>query len=84
MKDKEYGALFGWLAIVSFVAAYDYVAINSGKETLSRSCWRAAESKLGRFPVALALGFTYKHLAFPNLLPKVDPFYWIAERWHKE
>ena len=72
-----------WLAIAGFVAAYDYYAIKRGHETLSRAYWRSLRNPATRWPSIVLVTGLYKHLVFPNFLPKADPLYYIAERWHR-
>ena len=76
---KATGAVIG---IAGFVALYDYWAIKYGHETISRAVWRTAAHPKGRIPTAIVLTTLYKHLMFPKFLPKTDPLYYVAERWH--
>ena len=72
-----------WATIAAFVVGYDYWAIKYSNETLSRGFWRALSNPKTRWPAILICTGLYKHLVFPNFLPKVDPLYFVAERWHK-
>lgn len=72
-----------WFGLAAYVAAYDYHAIKTGRETLSRGYWRALSNPRTRWPAILVCTGLYKHLVFPKVLPKADPLYWVAERWHK-
>jgi hypothetical protein len=72
-----------WIGIAAFVGAYDYWAIRNGHETLSRAYWRALKNPRTRWPAILVVTGLYKHLVFPEFLPKLDPLYYVAERWHK-
>lgn len=72
-----------WLMLASYVAAYDYYAIKTGRETLSRGYWRAMRNPATRWPAVLVCTGLFKHLMFPNFMPKLDPLYYVAERWHK-
>ena len=65
-------------------ALYDYYAIKSGRETLSRAYWRALRHPATRWPAVLVTTGLYKHLMFPNLLPQIDPLNRLAEGWHKK
>lgn len=76
-------AIVAWMALVTYVAAYDYYAIRTGKMTMSGAYWRAAKSPRMRWPAVLIATSVYKHLVVPNLLPKADPLMFLAERWHK-
>lgn len=72
-----------WLTVALFIAGYDYYAIKSKRETLSSGFWRAAKNPKTRWPAILICTGLYKHLMFPNVLPKTDPLWWIAESWHR-
>jgi hypothetical protein len=72
-----------WILLAAYVAAYDYYAIKTGRETLSRAYWRALEHPTTRWPAVLVCTGLFKHLLFPNTLPKLDPLNYVAERWHK-
>jgi len=74
----------GWAAIAAFVAAYDYWAIKNRHETLSSGFWRALRNPKSRWPAIAVCTGLYKHLMFPDFLPKTDPLWWLAERWHRE
>lgn len=73
-----------WAVIVIFVAAYDYYAIKNNKETLSRAYWRALSNPKTRWPAVLIVTGLYKHLVLPKVLPKLDPLYYVAEKWNDQ
>ena len=73
-----------WFGLAAYVALYDYHAIKTGKETLSRGFWRALSNPKTRWPAILVCTSLYKHLVFPNLLPQLDPLNHVAERWHRD
>ena len=71
-----------WFLLAAYVAAYDYYAIKTKRETLSRAYWRALEKPTTRWPAVLVTTGLVKHLLFPRFLPKLDPLHYVAERWH--
>lgn len=46
-KDERVSGTFGWIALLSIIAAYDIYAIKTQKvETLTRSFWRLTDKPL--------------------------------------
>lgn len=72
-----------WLGLAGYVAAYDYYAIRTGKETLSGAYWRALKHPRVRWIAVATATSVFKHLVLPNLAPKADPLMFLAERWHR-
>lgn len=76
-------ASVAWLGLAAYVAAYDYYAIKTGRETLSGAYWHALRNPKTRVLAVCSATILYKHLVFPTVLPELDPLYFIAERWRK-
>jgi hypothetical protein len=74
----------GWAGIAAYVIAYDYWAIRTDNETLSGACWRSLSHPYGKWVTLTIVTGLVKHLVAPDLLPKVDPLYYVARRWHGE
>jgi hypothetical protein len=73
-----------WFVLALYVAAYDYYAIKTGRETMSRAYWRALEKPRTRWPAIIVTTSVVKHLALPKFLPQLDPLNRVAEGWHKK
>lgn len=82
--ENEKHANLGWVTIAAFVAAYDYWAIKTHNETLSRAYWRAVKNPWSRWPTVVVTTGLFKHLLFPSFLPQLDPLNAVAESWHKK
>lgn len=74
----------GWAVIAAFVAGYDYYAIKTHNETLSRAYWRSLKRPATKWPTIIVTTSLFKHLLFPNFLPQLDPLNRIAEGWHRK
>lgn len=77
-------ATIGWAVIWAFVIGFDYGAIKTGNETLSRAYWRAVKHPKAKWPTLLVTMSLFKHLLFPNFLPQLDPLNKVAENWHRK
>ena len=80
-KDKLGGK--AWVALASFILAYDLWAIRGGHETLSGAFWRSLENPYSRPFVLLAWIIVTKHLVFPSFLAEADPFNLFVEKIRK-
>lgn len=78
MTDKIKGD-YGWFLVGVSVVAYEAWAIATANETLSSAFWRALKHPIARWPVVLMATGLYKHLLFPNVLPKLDPLYYVVK-----
>lgn len=72
-KDNRISGVYGWLTLLSLVAAYDVYAIKSKNvETLTRAFWRMTESKAKSIlPVAVWTGLTVHLLAEKKIRKKI-------------
>lgn len=67
-------ALYGWVGLGLGIAAYDYLAIRDGKETLSHAFHRGMESPGWKFMCIGAIGATALHLS--KTMPRsMDVYY---------
>lgn len=64
----------GWAVLASYIIAYDLWAMVEGRETLSESFVRHLRHPFRKPFVVFAGIATIKHLYFPELLKKYDPF----------
>lgn len=71
----------GWVAVLGAALAWDLYALHTRRvETLSAACRRAVAHPTTRWPTVLAVVGLAKHLLLPNILPQLDPFWWLVER----
>lgn len=70
-----------WLGLAAYVAAYDYYAIKNDKETLSAAFGRSLANPVSRWPTIVVFTLLSKHLLLPHVLPQIDPFARLAEKW---